>query len=74
MVEREKLSKELHELIHANWDRILEKCEANTKRNEFGQVVISRDDEWFYEDEWDELYKELQRRDKEAGDSAKENG
>ena len=35
----------------------------NTKRNENGDAVISKDDSWFYEDVWDEDYKELIARD-----------
>ena len=31
----------------------------NTERNKNGDAVISRNDPWFYEDEWDDYYKEL---------------
>lgn len=33
----------------------------NTKYNEDGRVVISKDDEWLEETEWDELYEELKK-------------
>ena len=32
---------------------------CNTHVNEDGQVTISKNDPWFYEDEWDSHYKEL---------------
>ena len=53
----------------ANKDKICALAEANTKRNAAGQTVISRDDPWFYEDEWDEYYKELTARDDSAARS-----
>ena len=31
----------------------------NTERNKNGDAVISEKDSWFYEDEWDDYYKEL---------------
>ena len=34
-------------------------AEKNTKYNKDGRAVISKDDTWFNEDEWDEHYKEL---------------
>ena len=53
---------DLQNFIRANRDRIHAKIEADAKRNDLGQVVISRDDDWFHEDEWDELYVEVKRR------------
>ena len=38
----------------------------NTKRNENGDAVISKDDTWFYEDVWDKDYKELVARDEHS--------
>ena len=48
-----------------NADKINAAAEANTKRNANGDTVISRDDPWFYEDEWDDYYKELIAKDTE---------
>ena len=64
--ERSRIAMQLQEFIENNKDRIIAKSEANTKRNENGDVVISRDDEWFYEDVWDELYAELLASDQDA--------
>ncbi len=33
----------------------------NTRYNEDGRAVISKDDEWLEETEWDELYEELKK-------------
>lgn len=38
----------------------------NTERNKNGDAVISKDDPWFYEDEWDDYYKELVERDRNS--------
>lgn len=38
----------------------------NTLRNDEGHAVISRDDPWFYEDVWDDDYKELVARDEHS--------
>lgn len=51
--------KDFEEIYRANREKIYALAEANTKRNFAGQTVISRDDPWFYEDEWDE-YHEVQ--------------
>ena len=59
---RNEIEMDLRAFIQANRDKIHEICEANTLRNEYGQVVISPEDEWFHEDEWDELYEEVKRR------------
>ena len=62
MDERSKITMELQEFINNNWDRIQEKLEAGVKRNAKGQVLLSRDDEWFQEEEWDILLEEVKRR------------
>ena len=49
----------------SNAEKINALAEANTKRNANGDTTISRDDPWFYEDEWDEYYKELIAKDTE---------
>jgi hypothetical protein len=55
-------------LLTENPGRFREKLNADVKRNERGQVVLSSADEWFHEDEWDTLFEEVKRRDaKSAG-------
>lgn len=44
--------KDFEEIYRANREKICALAEANTKRNAYGHTVISRDDPWFYEDEW----------------------
>lgn len=48
--------KDFENFMRANKDKIDALAEANTKRNSAGQTVISRDDPWFNEDEWGEIY------------------
>ena len=55
--------KDFAEFIKANKGKVYAHAEANTKRNSNGDAVISRSDPWFYEDEWDEYYKELTAHD-----------
>ena len=55
--------KDFAEFIKANKEKVYALAEANTKRNSNGDAVISRSDPWFYEDEWDEYYKELTAHD-----------
>lgn len=52
------------EFIKANKKIIYDIAEKNTERNANGETVISRDDPWFYEDEWDDYYKELVAHDR----------
>lgn len=61
--------KSFDELLAKHGAKIYELAEKNTVRNADGQTVISRDDPWFYEDEWDEDYKELTARDDSAARS-----
>lgn len=61
--------KSFEEFVRANKDKLYELAEKNTVRNADGQTVISRDDPGFYEDEWDEDYKELTARDDSAARS-----
>ena len=37
-----------------NWKKAFEIAKKNTKYNSQGQAVITKDDEWRYETEWDE--------------------
>jgi len=49
----------LSNYINENREKIYEEARKNTKYNENGEATISRDDEWFYEDCWDEDYNRL---------------
>lgn len=40
-----------------NRAKLWKTARKNTKKNEFGQTTVSRDDESFYDDVWDEIYK-----------------
>ena len=48
--------KNFSEFIKANKAKIYAHAQSNTKYNSKGQAVISRDDPWFYEDEWDKNF------------------
>jgi len=50
------------EIIKKNKEKIQKIAEENTKRNQDGLPVISKDDPWRKETEWDELYKELTKK------------
>lgn len=39
---------------HVDFKRLFEIAKQNTKYNAQGQAVISKDDPWRYETEWDE--------------------
>ncbi|MBQ7199367.1 MAG: hypothetical protein IJS29_08905 [Selenomonadaceae bacterium] len=51
--------KNFSEFVKANKAEIYALAKENTRYNEDGVAVISRDDTWFYEDEWDEYFKKL---------------
>lgn len=51
--------KDFDNFVKANKAKLFALAESNTEYNEDGDAVISRNDPWFYEDEWDEYYKEL---------------
>lgn len=51
--------KNFAEFVRANKEKIYSQAEKNTKRNAQGHTVISRDDSWFYEDEWNKYYNAL---------------
>jgi hypothetical protein len=53
--------------INQNKDKIYKIAESNTKRNNKGLPTISRNDSWFYEDEWDEYFDELESENKSKG-------
>lgn len=52
--------KSLKEFINQNKEKIRQVAEENTIRNSNGQVCISKNDPWFYEDEWDEHSKRME--------------
>jgi hypothetical protein len=51
----EKLS--LSNFIKQNKSKIYEQARKNTLLNKEGKAIISKNDDWFYEKEWDEFYK-----------------
>ena len=58
--------KDFDKFVKANREKLFALAERNTERNENGDAVISRNDPWFYEDEWDDYYKELVARDRNS--------
>ena len=51
--------KDFDEFVSKNKAALFSVAEKNTKRDSQGRAVITSDDPWFKEDEWDEKYKEL---------------
>lgn len=51
--------KNFADFLNNNREKIYALAEQNTQRNTAGDTVISRDDPWFYDDVWDDDYKEL---------------
>ena len=51
--------KDFNEFVRKNKVALFSFAEKNTEYNAEGRAVISRDDPWFDEDEWDAHYKEL---------------
>jgi aspartyl aminopeptidase len=45
------------DFLALNRDKIRKVTKLNSKRNKDGLEVISRDDEWFKEKEWEDYYK-----------------
>lgn len=54
--------KNFSDFVKANKEKIYALAQKNTAYNSNGDAVISRNDSWFYEDEWDADYKELMTR------------
>lgn len=48
---KKKIDK-FQKFINENYEKIIEEAKKNTKYNDEGYAVISRDDPWFYEDDW----------------------
>lgn len=46
--------KNFADFLKANKEKIYEHAEKNTRRNKNGDAVISREEAWFDEDEWDD--------------------
>ena len=57
----DKEHKSFKEFIKRNKEKIYRIAETNTTRNSKGQVIISKDDPWYYEDEWEEHFMELDK-------------
>lgn len=55
--------KNFSEFVKTNKTKLYYLARENTKYNENGDAVIARDDSWFYEDVWEDDYKELVIRD-----------
>jgi len=53
--------KKFEKFIKDNEEKIKEIAEKNTIRNESGQTVISEDDEWREDNEWNRYYDELEK-------------
>jgi len=43
--------------IKKNKEKAYRLAEQNTVRNSKGEIVIAKNDPWYKEDEWDEIYK-----------------
>lgn len=62
------IKRSLKKFIKKNKEKVYKIAEQNTTRNSKGQVIISKDDPWFYEDEWEEHIKNLEKEeDKKIG-------
>lgn len=48
-----------NDFLIKNKDKIRRITESNTKRNQNGIPIITKDDPWRKETEWDIMYKEL---------------
>lgn len=52
----------LKHFINQNKQKIYDTARNNTKYNENGQPTISRNDDWFNEDVWDEHFKKVNNK------------
>ena len=46
-------------MISYDKEKLFEIAKHRTKYNDKGQAVITKEDSWRFEDEWDEFYEEL---------------
>lgn len=52
--------------LQQNKQFVYDHATQNTKYNDNGQAVISKDDEWMSETEWDEFWKKVSRKELES--------
>lgn len=52
----------LAQYLDTNRERAYSFATANTKYNEQGRPVVSKDDEWLNESEWDDLFETLRKQ------------
>lgn len=52
----------LAQYLEANREKAYSFATANTKYNKQGRPVISKDDEWVNESEWDDLFETLKNQ------------
>ena len=52
----------LAQYLEANKEQAYSFAAANTKYDKQGHPVISKDDEWVNETEWDDLFKQLKTK------------
>lgn len=55
---RDELKYDLKKFIEENKEKIYKIAEDNTKRNKDGLTVLTKDDPWRDEDEWDKMFAE----------------
>lgn len=58
LVDMEFFMNILENFINENRDNLFKIAKANTSYNEKRQVTIQKNDPWFYDDIWDQAYKE----------------
>ena len=56
----------LEEYLETNKNKAYSFATSNTKFNENGRPVISKDDEWVNETEWDELFQVLAKKEQKG--------
>lgn len=52
----------LAQYLDTNRERAYSFATANTKHDEQGRPVVSKDDEWLNESEWDDLFEVLKKQ------------
>jgi hypothetical protein len=52
----------LKSFVEKNKEKIYGEARQNTKLNEDGKPTISKNDPWFYEDEWDQHFKRMDKK------------
>lgn len=64
--------KSVTEALGISMSELMDYARANTKYNENGDAVISRDDPWFDDDVWEKDYEELMKAEREYSNAARE--